>query len=391
MGFGSRRVRWSPTEPGWSFDPTEGGARLVLGGDWTIRTAGRLEQRVAEMVTTLEAPAATALARIDFDFTDVGQIDTAGALLLDRLTATVPEERIGRIGLAEPQRVLLDEIRAAVQAPEVLPPKLSPIVGFLTALGRYGVSLAAESALVVQLLGGVALVLVTAIRHPSRVRFIPFIHQLERTCVNAAPIVLLMSFLIGAIIAQQGAFYFRRFGADLYVVDMVGVLTLREIAVLLTAVMVAGRSGSSFTAELGSMKMREEVDALQVIGLDPVEVLVVPRLIALMVALPILTFLADLASIFGAAVVCQVYGGIPTETFLQRLAAAVELRTFLVGIAKAPFMAMIIGLVACSEGLQVAGSAESLGARTTVSVVKSIFMVIVVDGIFAIFYAAVGV
>ncbi|TBW38813.1 ABC transporter permease [Siculibacillus lacustris] len=343
------------------------------------------------MVTTLEAPAATALARIDFDFTDVGQIDTAGALLLDRLTATVPEERIGRIGLAEPQRVLLDEIRAAVQAPEVLPPKLSPIVGFLTALGRYGVSLAAESALVVQLLGGVALVLVTAIRHPSRVRFIPFIHQLERTCVNAAPIVLLMSFLIGAIIAQQGAFYFRRFGADLYVVDMVGVLTLREIAVLLTAVMVAGRSGSSFTAELGSMKMREEVDALQVIGLDPVEVLVVPRLIALMVALPILTFLADLASIFGAAVVCQVYGGIPTETFLQRLAAAVELRTFLVGIAKAPFMAMIIGLVACSEGLQVAGSAESLGARTTVSVVKSIFMVIVVDGIFAIFYAAVGV
>jgi phospholipid/cholesterol/gamma-HCH transport system permease protein len=235
------------------------------------------------------------------------------------------------------------------------------------------------------------MVVAQAARHPSRIRFVPFVHQLQRTALDAVPIIALMSFLIGCIIAQQGAFYFRRFGADLYVVDMVGVLTLREIAVLLTAIMVAGRSGSSFTAELGSMKMREEVDALRVIGLDPVEVLVVPRLFALMMALPILTFLSDLSAIFGAAIVCNTYGGIPTDIFLQRLNEAIEMRTFWVGIAKAPFMALIIGLVASVEGLAVKGSAESLGTQTTQSVVKSIFMVIVVDGIFAMFYAAAGV
>ena len=261
----------------------------------------------------------------------------------------------------------------------------------LTDLGRHGVTIAEEAMAVLQLLGSVATVVGLAVVRPSRVRFVPFVHQLEQTALRAAPIIVLMSFLIGAIIAQQGAFYFRRFGADLYVVDMVGVLTLREIAVLLTAIMVAGRSGSAITAELGSMKMREEIDALQVTGLDPVEMLVVPRLTALMLALPILTFLADLASLVGAAVVCKVYGGIPTETFLYRLQAAIALRTFLVGICKAPFMALIIGLIASMEGLRVKGSAESLGQQTTLAVVKSIFMVIVVDGIFAMFYAAVGV
>ena len=171
---------------------------------------------------------------------------------------------------------------------------------------------------------------------------------------------------------------------------MVGVLTLREIAVILTAVMVAGRSGSAFTAELGSMKMREEIDALKVTGLDPVEVLVVPRVLALMLALPILVFVADLAAIFGAAIVCNAYADIPTATFLNRLHGAVGFKTFFVGVTKAPFMAMIIAMVSCLEGLQVAGSAESLGRHTTMAVVKSIFIVILVDGIFAMFYAAVG-
>jgi phospholipid/cholesterol/gamma-HCH transport system permease protein len=391
MDLRSRHRRWSPSAPSWSFDPIEEGARLVLSGDWTVRTAGRVEARVAEMAERLAAPAAQALDRIDFDLSEIGQIDTAGALLVHGLWAAVPEGRRRIVGATPGQEVLLQAVSGAIRPLPEDPVRPRPIIAFLTRLGRWGVSSLDEAALVLALLGGVALTVVRAVRHPSRIRFIPFVHQIERTCVDATPIVMLMSFLIGAILAQQGAFYFRRFGADLYVVDMVGVLTLREIAVLLTAVMVAGRSGSSFTAELGSMKMREEIDALHVIGLDPIEVLVVPRLTALMVALPILTFLSDLAAIIGAAVVCQVYGGIPFETFMQRLDAAVELRTFLVGFAKAPFMAMIIGLVACSEGLQVAGSAESLGERTTLSVVESIFMVIVVDGIFAMFYAAVGV
>lgn len=391
MNSSPRWERWAPALPDWTLEATDRGARLVCVGDWTIRTAGAIESRVDELSHSLASSQALSAPEIDFDLAGLGTLDTAGALILTRLTETVPEERRRIFGASATHRVLLGEVAGADRAEPPPPPRVAALTRFLTDLGRYGLALVEEIMAVLQLLGSVASVVVLSVRRPSRIRFIPFVNQLEHTALSAAPIILLMSFLIGAIIAQQGAFYFRRFGADLYVVDMVGVLSLREIAVLLTAVMVAGRSGSAFTAELGSMKMREEVDALKVIGLDPVEMLVVPRLLALMMALPILTFLADIASLFGAAVVCKVYGGIPTETFIYRLKAAITIKTFLVGICKAPFMALIIGLVASMEGLRVKGSAESLGAQTTLSVVKSIFMVIVVDGIFAMFYAAVGV
>ena len=384
MEFDAALVRWSPVRPSLDVVAADGRTRVRATGDWTIRTAGTIEPRV----DTVRRGLAQA---VEIDLGGLGQIDTAGVLLIDRLIRAVPAGAATIVGLDETRRVLFDEVGSVDEPAPAPKPRTPPIRAGLEHLGALGLAFHDEAKAILALLGGVALVVVQAIRHPSRIRFLPFVHQLERTALAATPIIALMSFLIGAIIAQQGAFYFRRFGADLYVVDMVGVLTLREIAVLLTAIMVAGRSGSSFTAELGSMKMREEVDALKVIGLDPIEVLVVPRLIALMLALPILTFISDLASLFGAAIVCNTYGGIPTDTFLQRLREAVELRTFLVGMAKAPFMALIIGLVASVEGLAVKGSAESLGNQTTQSVVKSIFMVIVVDGIFAMFYAAAGV
>lgn len=391
MNLSSRCERWAPAPPNWTLDATDRGARLVCFGDWTIGTAGVIDARVGELSHALAASQTVGSPEVEFDLSGLGTLDTAGALILTQLIASVPEERLRVSGVGETHRVLLEAVAGADRTEPPPPPHVAPWRRILIDLGRYGVALAEEILAVLQLLGSVASVVVLAMRHPSRIRFIPFVNQLERTALSAAPIILLMSFLIGAIIAQQGAFYFRRFGADLYVVDMVGVLSLREIAVLLTAVMVAGRSGSAFTAELGSMKMREEVDALKVIGLDPVEMLVVPRILALMLALPILTFLADIASLMGAAVVCKVYGAIPTETFIYRLKSAISINTFLVGVCKAPFMALIIGLVASMEGLRVKGSAESLGAQTTLSVVKSIFMVIVVDGIFAMFYAAVGV
>jgi phospholipid/cholesterol/gamma-HCH transport system permease protein len=209
--------------------------------------------------------------------------------------------------------------------------------------------------------------------------------------MSAAPIVALMSFLIGGILAQQGAFYFRRFGAELYVVDLAGMLTLRELGVLLTAIMVAGRSGSALTAELGSMKMREEIDALRVLGIDPVEVLILPRLLALITALPILTLIADIAALFGAALNSAAFGSIPGAVFASRLHEAIDMQEFFVGFVKAPFMALIIGLIAALEGLNVQGSTESLGERTTQAVVKSIFFVIVVDGFFAVFFVAIGI
>jgi phospholipid/cholesterol/gamma-HCH transport system permease protein len=202
--------------------------------------------------------------------------------------------------------------------------------------------------------------------------------------------MVLITFLIGAIIAQQGIFHFRKFGAESYVVDMVGILVLREIGVLIVAIMVAGRSGSACTAELGSMKMREEIDALTTMGLDPVEVLILPRIIALVIALPILAFLGSMAALYGGGLIAWLYGGMSPAIFIARLHEAVSVTHFEVGMIKAPFMALVIGIIACSEGLKVKGSAESLGRQTTTSVVKSIFLVIVLDGLFAVFFASIG-
>ena len=207
--------------------------------------------------------------------------------------------------------------------------------------------------------------------------------------LRAVPIITLMSFLIGAIVAQQSAFQLRFFGLEVWAVDLVSVLLLREVGVLLTAIMIAGRSGSAMTAEIGSMKMREEVDALTVIGLNPIGVLVFPRLVALTIALPLLTFLANMAALAGAAIVLRFYSDISFDDFILRVRAFVDLSTVFSGLIKAPFMAMIIGTMAAIEGMKVEGSAESLGRRTTAAVVKAIFFVIVVDGLFAIFYAAI--
>jgi phospholipid/cholesterol/gamma-HCH transport system permease protein len=208
--------------------------------------------------------------------------------------------------------------------------------------------------------------------------------------VGAIPVVVLMSSIVGAIVAQQGAFQLRYFGAEIFTVDLVGILVLREMGVLLTAIMIAGRSGSAITAEIGSMKMREEVDALTVIGLNPVGVLVFPRLVALVIALPCLTIAANFAAIGGAMATAWLYSGIPPAAFLDRMRDAIDVNMIWAGLIKAPFMALIIGIIASVEGMKVGGSAESLGERVTASVVKSIFVVIVADGLFAIFYAAIN-
>jgi phospholipid/cholesterol/gamma-HCH transport system permease protein len=242
----------------------------------------------------------------------------------------------------------------------------------------------------VQMLGEIAGTILRIVVRPRVLRLTSIVHHLDRVGWQAVPIILLITFLIGAIIAQQGIFHFRKFGADVYVVDMVGILVLREVGVLIVTVMVAGRSGSAYTAELGSMRMREEVDALRTMGFDPTEVLILPRIIALVIALPILTFLGSMAALYGGGLVCWLYGGISPDIFLARLKEAISIDHFQVGMIKAPFMALVIGVVACVEGLQVKGSAESLGLQTTSSVVKSIFLVIVLDGAFAMFFASIG-
>jgi phospholipid/cholesterol/gamma-HCH transport system permease protein len=266
----------------------------------------------------------------------------------------------------------------------------NPAVQRLTDLGKATIASKEDIATFLEMLGSFFLALVRVVRRPRALRLTSLVYQLYRVGWQAIPIIVLITFLIGAIIAQQGFFHFRKFGAESYTVDMVGILVLRELGVLIVAIMVAGRSGSAYTAELGSMKMREEIDALSTMGLNPIDVLILPRVLALVIGLPILTFIGSLAALYGGGLVAQFYGDMAPPIYLARLHDAISVTHFEVGILKAPFMALVIGIVACSEGLRVKGSAESLGRQTTTSVVKSIFLVIVLDGLFAIFFASIG-
>jgi phospholipid/cholesterol/gamma-HCH transport system permease protein len=365
------------------------GGRLDLeaAGPWTAAHAGELERLVERAVR--EASGAIA---ISIDMRGVASFDTFGAWLLERLLRAGPPWRpAGLIGLRPEYQHLLGALRRGgierAPAPEAQDGGLlAPVAG----LGRAVVEQVRDLSPAVNLLGALGSALGRVIARPASFRLTSAVNQLDRVGFRAVPIILLITFLIGCIISQQGFFHFRKFGADSYVVDMVGILILREIGVLIVAIMVAGRSGSSYTAELGSMKMREEIDALRTMGLDPVEVLILPRILALIIALPILTFLGSMAALYGAGLVAWLYGDMSPTIFIDRLRQDISVTHFKVGMIKAPFMALVIGVVACSEGLLVKGSAESLGLQTTVSVVKSIFLVIVLDGLFAIFFASIG-
>lgn len=334
-----------------------------------------------------------ACKKLVFDFTSVSEFDTAGAWLVERLgrAAAAHGSAVTLRGESHRHKVLLD---AAAQLPPAdtqknLRESRSTAASVFASIGESIVDLKQDFFMSMHILG--ATVQGAQLKHGRRhgISFAAIVHQIDRMAVGALPVIILMSSIIGAIIAQQGAFQLRYFGAEIFVVDLVGVLVLREIAVLLTAIMVAGRSGSAITAEIGSMKMREEIDALTVIGLNPIGVLVFPRLVALVIALPLLTIVSDVAALVGAALVAQAYSGISIAAFVGRLHDVVDLTTYFAGLIKAPFMALIIGIVASAEGLKVEGSAESLGRRVTASVVKAIFVVIVVDGLFAMFYAAI--
>jgi phospholipid/cholesterol/gamma-HCH transport system permease protein len=328
---------------------------------------------------------------VNIDMAGVQRLDTFGAWLLERLVRAFTARGLtAKVeGLKDDYRPLVEEVHG-VKLERTPAPRHNPLADFLHAIGHSVSSVCFLFGGFLHMLGALGLALVRVAVHPRRFRFTAMVHQLDNVGWRGVPIILLITFLVGCIIAQQGIFHFSKFGAELYVVDMVGILVLRELGVLIVCIMVAGRSGSAYTAELGSMKMREEIDALQTMGFDPIEVLVLPRILALVIGVPILTFLGSLAALYGGGLVCWLYGGIDPDIFLQRLHEAISIQHFEVGIIKAPFMALIIGVVACVEGLNVKGSAESLGLQTTASVVESIFLVIVLDGLFAIFFASIG-
>jgi phospholipid/cholesterol/gamma-HCH transport system permease protein len=360
--------------------------KLAAAGPWTAPHARAIE-RLIEQALRQRAD----VRRIDLDLGGIERLDTFGAWLIERILRKLDgagrETRL--VGVADSYRVLLQEAHRLGRRPA--PPARRPAtpIAALNNIGATLASLARSLLMLMNMLGAVAAALLRVFVRPWTFRFTSMVHHMDRVGWRAVPIILMITFLIGAIIAQQGIFHFRKFGADIFVVDMVGILVLREIGVLLVCVMVAGRSGSAYTAELGAMKMREEIDALRTMGFDPIDVLILPRIIAIVLAVPILTFLGSMAALYGGGLVCWLYGGINPDVFLSRLREAITLDHFAVGMIKAPFMALIIGLVACTEGLAVKGSAESLGSQTTTSVVKSIFLVIVLDGLFAVFFAAV--
>jgi len=360
---------------------------LAATGTWTAARAAELED-----IVDTTARRYNAARNVDIDLAKLERLDTFGAWLIERLKRSfVLSGSTARIvGLSEADRALMEELRLVNQTPAQKDAAPNRALGALDTVGRAVAEIGWSLVLIANLLGALTAAALRTIGHPARLRFTSIVHHLERVGWRAVPIILLSTFVIGAILAQQGIFRFRSFGADIYVVDMVSVLVLREVGVLIVCVMVAGRSGSAYTAELGAMKMREEIDALRTMGLDPVEVLVLPRIIALVIAVPLLTFIGSIAALYGAGLVCWLYAGMAPEIFLERLREAIWLPTFAVGMIKAPFMALMIGLVACVEGFEVEGSAASLGLKTTASVVKSIFLVIALDGFFAMFFAGVG-
>lgn len=355
---------------------------VAVAGSWTVANSQTLER----LVRGASANAARARS-MAINMAGVAELDTLGAWLLERLARGGNAQFVGLPGH---YRGLLDEVRDVNRRKPTRAESTNKFLNSLEVVGRATVDLKNDFADFFSMVGVVGVAMLRVMIRPHTFRLTSTIHHLYRVCWQAIPIVLLITLLIGGIIAQQGFFHFRKFGAEPYVVDMVGILVLRELGVLIVAIMIAGRSGSAYTAELGSMKMREEIDALRTMGFDPVEVLILPRIVALIVAVPILTFFGAMAALYGGGLVAWIYGDMSPSIFIARLKEAISVTHFEVGMIKAPFMALVIGIVACSEGLKVKGSAASLGLQTTTSVVKAIFLVIVLDGLFAMFFASVG-
>ncbi|MER9506471.1 ABC transporter permease [Mesorhizobium sp. M0579] len=368
-----------------------GGEGGVLGcafsGIWTTTTVALID---AEMRKIEQRKGFQTLA---LDLSHIEKMDTAGAWLIDRLVSVFEKKgvEIKMQGQSDVASILLGAVGEAVRRePEsrgVRRPNI--ILRGLEAVGRRIYEMRDDFLASMNILGATIGGAQMKLGRGHAINPAAIFNQIDRMGVGAIPVVVLMSAIVGAIVAQQGAYQLNYFGANIFVVDLVGVLILRELGVLMTAIMIAGRSGSAITAEIGSMKMREEVDALKVIGLNPIGVLVFPRLVALVIALPCLTIVANFAALGGGILAAWLYSGIAPTAFIDRLRGAIDISTIFAGLIKAPFMAMIIGTIASVEGMKVGGSAESLGLHVTASVVKSIFVVIILDGLFAIFYASI--
>ena len=354
------------------------GDRLRLSGHWTLDHAGAVSDLLAA------APAGAAA----IDATGIARMDTLGVLQLLRFAR---RHHLGEDAL----RFREDHVALVTAIEDVADdrPGKRREYGVAAALARLGKAMHGNGREVVSLVSFLGESLAKSariLREPARLRLTSTVHHMEQVGLDAMPLVALLSFMVGAVIAFLGATILADFGAELFVVELVGFAFLREFGVLLTAILLAGRTASAFTAQIGIMVTREEVDAIRALGLDPIELLVIPRLLALLVMLPLLTFIAMVAGLLGGMAVAAFEIGIPPQAFVIRLQDTIELRHFFVGMSKAPVFAVVIGLIGCLEGLQVQGTAQSLGERTTSSVVQTISLVILLDALAAIWFMQVG-
>ncbi|HDS1733554.1 MULTISPECIES: MlaE family lipid ABC transporter permease subunit [Pseudomonas] len=372
------------TTPSATLDTSSQPACLRITGDWTLAHYASLK-RDSERLRSQYGNDAIA------DLSQLGRLDTAGASLLAELLGS---ERLAHCtnDLPEANRALLQSVYRSVQD-YCIPIKEAERPVLLLLLERIGRAVDTLWQDTRQLLGFIGLIIETLLRRvlqPHRWRVTPVVAHIEQTGLDAAPIVALLTFLVGAVVAFLGATVLAAFGATIFTVDLVAFSFLREFAVLLTAILMAGRTASAFTAQIGSMKANEEIDAIRTLGLNPIELLVVPRVLALLISLPLLTFIAMICGIVGGGVVCALSLDIPPAMFLSLLQSDIGVQHFLVGLAKAPFFAFLIAAIGCLEGFKVSGSAESVGAHTTSAVVQSIFVVIVLDAVAALFFMEMG-
>jgi len=368
---------------------SSGGGPLVLraSGEWNLRHSAAMQRSVRNVGGGSEH------AGVVLDLAGVERLDSAGALLLLDLLPGVDAGALPRHlrGSADVQSAFLGAIKRALESERV--PAEPPIHGLLELLHRCGEWTYRAVGQVALLLHFVGLVMMTVCRNllrPWRLRWTALVFHMESVGLDAIPIVGLLSFMVGAVIAYLGATVLGDFGAQIFTVELVASSFLREFGVLLSAILIAGRSGSAFTAQLGSMKSNEEIDALRTLGLDPIDMLVMPRLVALLIMLPVLTFVADVLGLLGGGLVAALSLDISPGMFLNRLQENTPVRHFWVGLFKAPAFAFMIAVVGCLEGFKVAGSAESVGRHTTSSVVQSIFLVILADALFAVFFMEMG-
>jgi phospholipid/cholesterol/gamma-HCH transport system permease protein len=360
--------------------------RLEVGGAWTIGDSARLDKELQ----SLKADSGD----ITIDASKLQKLDSSGAWLLIRTRRGLEKagHKVSGPDLPANYRSLLEDLEKTHTAPPVRPSPYPTFRRRLYRIGKATVHAANQGYEMLGYLGRVTVESGQAILRPkSNLRVAAIVHQIEETGISALPIVGLLSFLIGVVLAYQAIDQLKQFGAENLTVNGLGIIVLREMGVLMTAIIVAGRSGSAFTAQIGTMRVNEEIDAMQTMGLNTVDVLVLPRIIGLVIALPLLVFYADIMALIGGAIMCYFNLAMTVPVYMRELQGAVNVNTFMVGMVKAPVFAFVIALVGCYEGFQVERNAASVGLLTTRSVVESVFLVIVLDAAFSVMFSVLGI